>query len=446
MWENARHRMGWTHRKLPYIGSVHFRGTLPPRVEDFAFLKKQGLTISPHDDDENAHWRVRLGHTDWGRAVVSAMRKPPRLPRDLIEFDPFLTAEEKAEARLGETMVTVVAEGRKGDMLRDRKHLLRFMRAIMGDDGVVAVDHGAQRLWSREALDYELSHDADLDVSALYAMHVVCPDEPEDAPPTWLHTHGLAEIGFFDFDILNPAEGLWTYGIDAVRALAFAIVEGELAPSTASFTLANPGGEVRLVEIGEFLRKADPAIRALRLDADEDHNNNRAVVCEPVNGLLSRWLGGVKPASFLTGELADDIVLPFSNEATEMMARRAQGTLLQFRKFSAEFAEFGFPNIMKIAYTVDGGDPGDPSSREHLWFEVHAMESDRVDATLASQPIGIARMKPGERAWHRMDQVSDWAIATPIGKIDPRDTRAARAILADREAFSRVLRSAASDD
>jgi hypothetical protein len=434
--------MGWKDRKLPYIGSVHFRGTLPPRVEDFAFLKKRGFTIAPHENKGNAHWTVRVGHTDWGKAIVGPMRDAPRLPRDLIEFDPFLTAEEKAESRLGETTVTVVTEGRAGDLLRDRKNLLRFMRAIMSDDGVVAVDHSAQRLWSREALDYELSHDADLDVSALYALHVVAPDEPEDAPPTWLHTHGLAEMGFFDFDVLNPSEGLWTYGIDAVRALAFAIVEGEVAPSTPVFTLASPGGDVRLVEIGEFLKKADPATRALRMDADDDHNNNRAVVCEPVRGLLSRWFGKVKPASFLSGEMPDDRVLPFSNDATELMAKRAQSTLPQFRKLSAEFAEFSFPNVAKIAYTVDGGNPGDPTDREHLWFEVHGVEKDRVDATLASQPIGIARMKAGERAWHGLDRVTDWAIVTPIGMINPRDTRAARAILADREEFAKVLRAA----
>ena len=69
MWDNARHRMGWKDRKLPYIGSVYFRGSLPARAEDFHFLKKRGLTITPHDDDENAHWRVRLGHTDWGNGT-----------------------------------------------------------------------------------------------------------------------------------------------------------------------------------------------------------------------------------------------------------------------------------------------------------------------------------------------------------------------------------------
>ena len=32
VWDNARHRMGWKDRKLPYIGSVYFRGSLPPRA------------------------------------------------------------------------------------------------------------------------------------------------------------------------------------------------------------------------------------------------------------------------------------------------------------------------------------------------------------------------------------------------------------------------------
>jgi hypothetical protein len=49
-------------------------------------------------------------------------------------------------------------------------------------------------------------------------------------------------------------------------------------------------------------------------------------------------------------------------------------------------------------------------------------------------------MKGGDRAWHPIQQLSDWAIATPIGMINPRDTRPARTIVADREGFAKLMR------
>jgi hypothetical protein len=57
--------------------------------------------------------------------------------------------------------VSVAAEARTGNILRDRKDFLRFLRALMGAEGVAALDHAARSFWSRPALDDELAHDAD---------------------------------------------------------------------------------------------------------------------------------------------------------------------------------------------------------------------------------------------------------------------------------------------
>src|SRR5207248_2514776 len=97
---------------------------------------------------------------------------------------------------------------------------LRISHPELGEADVVCLP---------EALDDELCHDADLDIESLYTLHAVTGDEAGDEAVIWLHSHGLAEIGLFDFDVLRPSEDLLGRGRDALRAVAFAILDGAVS-------------------------------------------------------------------------------------------------------------------------------------------------------------------------------------------------------------------------
>jgi hypothetical protein len=435
--------MGWNWRqkKTTCAGSVLFRGAVAPRPEEFHHLAERGFTIAPAPASPAAHWGLRLSHPKLGDADVVCMRNAPRPPRKLIDFDPMLTRGEREAAYLGESSVSVLVEGQRQDVLRDRKTLLRFLRAVMGNDGVVAIDHTAQRFWPAEALDDELAHDADLDIESLFTMHAVTTDDGEDDHDrvVWLHSHGLAEIGLFDFDVLNPSEDLLGRGRDTLRAIAFAILEGAAKRGTARYRLTFPAGDVRFVDVRDFLKRADRSAVALRLGANEEHNRDRVVLCEPPRGLLGRVFGKVTPSRALSQPVSDQMTVPFSTAASNLMADRAKGTYLQFRQLAGEFAEFEFPVIVKLGYRIDGGGEND---REHLWFGVNHLHDDRIDATLQSTPVAIRKLKRGQRGWHMLDLLTDWAILTPLGMITPRYTVPARHIRANREGFRQLLREA----
>jgi hypothetical protein len=437
--------MGWTWRnkKTTCAGSVLFRGSFAPRPDEFAHLARRGFAIATIQPTAAAHWALRLAHPQLGEADVVCLRDCPRPPRQLVDFDPMLTREERGQAYLGESTVSVLVEGQRADVLRDRKTLLRFLRAVMGDDGVVAVDHTAQRFWPRDALDDELSHDADLDIESLYTLHAVTADEDDAAEGrvVWLHSHGLAEIGLFDFDILHPSEDLLGRGRDTLRAIAFAILDGAVTRTTARFRLMQPGGDVRFVDVRDFVRRAPRGAVDLRTGADDDHNKDRAVLCDAGGGLLARLFGRVTPSRLLSQPAADDMTVPFSTAATDLMAQRAKGTYLQFRQLVGEFAEFEFPAIVKLGYRIDGGGC-ELEEREHLWFEVNELADDRLDATLESTPFAIERLRKGQRGWHSVDLLTDWAILTPLGMITPRHTVPARQIRANREQFRELMYAA----
>ena len=108
------------------------------------------------------------------------------------------------------------------------------------------------------------------------------------------------------------------------------------------------------------------------------------------------------------------------------MAARAAATLDVFRGLVAEYGPTQLPAVAKIAYPT----AGDPTSREHLWFEVHGFDGDRIDGTLANQPFDVPSLQQGARGLHAAADVSDWLVMSPAGSMTPRNLSAARRLRA----------------
>src|SRR5262249_40890490 len=147
------------------------------------------------------------------------------------------------------------------------------------------------------------AHDADLDVEGIYELHAVCDEGKSHAH--WVHTHGLGDIGFFDFDILHPSPDFQTMsGMDAIRAMAIAILDGSARIGVPPYWRGQPGGAVTLIGIREFLASSQhPAALALKAEANEHHLRNRAVLCEPPrSGVFGRLFSKqLMPSKFLSG-------------------------------------------------------------------------------------------------------------------------------------------------
>lgn len=402
------------------MGRVLYPGSIPPPLSGLAGLNGR-VTKSDLKTSEGQLWAVEITDARWGTARIVCERQPCPLPAPLIDVSINLSDSEKADARRGEATVSVRVQHKHKHVLKDRKALLFWLRALMEPDGVIAIDGTSTLLWSRAMLDDELAHDADLDVEALFAMHAV-QDPADPRRVTWLHTHGLEELGAFDMDVLEPSPMFVANCSDPMRAAAFAALEGTIQPDTERFPLASPGGEVRFVPVDRFHTDAAPAHQQLR-DQDDAHSGRRAVICEPVGGLLARWRSKPVPSRFASRVSGGGMMSPFSTSATTLMAARARQTLDVFRRLGDEFSELGLPRIVKLAYDVDNGQPGD---REHLWFEVHGIFDSHVDATLANAPFRVAALKEGQRGEYDLARLTDWAILSPEGQMSPRNISAAR--------------------
>jgi len=424
-------------RDLPAVGRVLYPGAIPPSLESLPGLGAP-VTVKRLAPAAGQAWSIEAAHPVWGTAEVVCERAPAPLPDALIDHTRGLTDAEKARARLGASTIAVRVHARHKHVLKDRKRLLFWLRALMQPDGVLAVDGTSTLLWSTAMLDDELAHDAPLDIEALYTIHAVL-DAGGGKRDAWFHTHGLEEIGAFDVDVLSPSPLFAANPGDPFRALAFAALEGAISPDTERFTLAHPRGEVRLVPAGRFQTEAAPEHQQLR-SGDPDHSGRRAVVCEPVGGLFGRWRTRPSPSRFISN-VDSDVAFPFSAAASELTAERAGQTIEVLRGLKGEFESLDLPVLVKLGYATEGGGPG---SREHLWFQVHRIGEGSVDATLVNSPHHVPSLKIGQRGEFDLTRLSDWAIMSPAGTMNPRNVSAARLLREDLPKWQALIDSTKS--
>jgi uncharacterized protein YegJ (DUF2314 family) len=404
-----------------HAGTVFFRGPIAPPVEQVLALGAGDVAAARAEvpNGVQAAWAVRLTHPAWGEALVTAPRDAAIPDADVIRWGtPALTDGERGLLGRAETALLVQATTPERSVLRARKQLLRWMHLLLSLDGLAALDTASSLFWSPAMLADELAHDADLDVEALYTIHAIYDEHAPEPVYHWLHTHGLEALGAFDIDVVRPSPVLAQHVADPLRALALAALEGSITTTSEYFQLGNPGGVVDLVPADTFNAKAAPEDAGVR-QHDEFHAGRRAVVCQP-RGLFSLFRSRPIPSRFLS-TLDGPFMVNFTSQATEQMAARARQTIDVFKGLIHEFGP-DLPNGLKIGYAT----AGDPTSREHLWFEVHGFDGERVDATLMNQPFDVPALQQGQRGWHPVADVTDWIVSSPAGPMTPRNLSAAR--------------------
>jgi hypothetical protein len=407
--------LGFLQRDQPGQAAIYFPGVGPPPAEAFLRLRDLGYLLTERRADDVV-WALGLEHPTYGRADLWCPRDAPPID-EAIRFASGLSDAEKAAAMGSSASVGLTVPATRRHVLRDRKTMLRIARDVLGDDGVMVLDLEAELPWSRAALADELIHDADLDIEALYCLHAVAEDGADDV--RWLHSHGLAELGRFDLDIVAPHPDFVANCADPIRAIATMILDGEVSADQPRFAFGQPGGEARLMPAPDFMHQADPAFAGLR-DADH-HAERRSVLCEPTGRRLFGFGRGdvPEPLRLARRPPPEQFVIYFPPATTTLMAERARATVGVLQALTAEFAEFEPVPIVKLGYPTDDG------GKEHLWFTAHGFGEGSVDATLENEPFAVD-LRPGERAERPLELLTDWMLMTPAGQITPRSMIGAR--------------------
>lgn len=414
----------------PPLYEVFFPADRPPDAQRLMTMF-EGVRVDP----VAGGWMAKIERLAGCSVEILCSPSASREPGAFVRASWGLSDAERAQIGAATSSLGVRVLPGDGPVLSTRKRAHGALGELMRLGAVGAVDLASMRVWSASAIADELLSDADLDVESLYCMHCVTDEE---GGPDWIHTHGLAALGGFDVDLLDPSQEARSSAPTFVRALAYAIIEGTVVVDEPYFELARPGGAVRMVPAVEFVARAEPRFAAIRDLRDADHTDNRSVLCEPESGrrsLLRRKTAKPEPSRFIRQFDGGSIGIYFSRSASAHMAHRARQTLPVLRAVSEEFGSLGLPVHAKIGCPTDSGD-GD----EHLWFEVHAVSDETLDATLLNQPFDIAGMRPGDRGRQPIERVSDWEVRSPVGTITPNHFAPIRDIRDRRDEIEREMR------
>ena len=78
--------------------------------------------------------------------------------------------------------------------------------------------------------------------------------------------------------------------------------------------------------------------------------------------------------------------------------------------------------IVKIGVITDKEHwNGDTPQREHMWFDLKEVREDGIVATLTNEPYYVSGLKKGDTALYPYEDITDWIIYTPEGRITPDD-------------------------
>lgn len=381
---------------LPSVLAL-FASRSPPRADGSAGFAKRGVVVEETSSSGGAYV-LSLRRKGWGRARVSVPSSRTLDVARMVQHDTRLSSVEHEEAaRVRSHLVVELIEG-VGDPLADRKALLRFADAVLGDDDPGVMDFAAQRFWSMEALDDELGHDARLDVLSLMTAHGVQDDRGE---VIWLHSHGLEELGRFDFDVVRPALHVVRDATGVHRALAFAILEGRLAL---------PGTAVELVEDGRVCAWPVPLFLAEARERDrvvggEGHDGVRGVLVDP------HWETGLPtadPSTILSDPGSQHDVILYSRAASALATWDLLGEIVD------EMAGHVEEPRVKVAFHVSG-------HIEHLWFTVPDLGAAPLRGRLENEPYHVTSLRQGQMVELAPEDVTEWALPSRRGVITPAD-------------------------
>lgn len=409
--------------------SILFREPVPPGPELLAELNPVQI-----EHNEDGSWTAKIESVKGCYVWVHSVPEPGGSLSVDIRFSPGLSDDERDKLNQAKTAWHVIIDPGSGPVLQTRKQSLVALGKIFGTirRGVGFYSFDSFRVWSLAMLSDELMTKASLDVDALYGIHpVVNPDGSR-----WVHTHGLAALGGFDIDLINPSDDMLGRAHTLIRALAFAIIEGSLVIDEPKFQIAHPGGVIRMVPTREFDEMVDPKFRGIR-ESDECHTENRAVVCEPKlkKGKLGLGKAKLEPSRFVRGSVSDRTVFAMSKTATDLMAQRSQETYPLLVELMVEFESLGLPVLVKVACPTDSD-----AGAEHIWFEVHGADSNGIDATCLNQPYDVSSLRQGDRGRYGFSQITEWQMQTPIGSISPTQLAPIRHMRANREQLEEMMR------
>lgn len=309
---------------------------------------------------------------------------------------------------------------------------LKIMNAIV-PDASLAIDFMSYRLLSAKWLKMTAKSSIPPSPDYLYILHGVYDEDGEGGSRRyWFHTHGLHRCGSVELEILN-----FKQGAEQMNTLINMTVKKFLsdpAKEKERFTIGYDGMGINLCWLRweEALKDLPENILGGASDRDEVDN----VHAEPSGILFAVEDGNMVSPEIYVSTLAENPIYYITNEETDRMSALAKERFPLFEEvFKKEYKkpekksflksifgskqeeQPGWTFLVKLGLTVDNPEAG--SEKEHLWYEVQAIENGKIEGKLLNQPYWISGLNKGDVKSYPLDLLTDWVIYSPDNTFTP---------------------------
>ena len=303
---------------------------------------------------------------------------------------------------------------------------LKIMDTIVSNASLL-IDFTSYRLLSAKWLSMTAKSAIPPSPDYLYTLHCVYDEEGKDGSRRyWFHTHGLHRCASVELEMLNI-----TQGAEQMNTLVNMTVKKFLshpAKEKERFTIGYDGMGINLCWLRweEALKDFPENILGGAADRDEVDN----VHAEPSGILFAVEDGNMVSPEIYAPTLAENPIYYITNEETERMSALAKERFAAFERVfrkehkepekksflkkmfnSNEEEEEKWSFLVKLGLTVD--DPDSGSEKEHLWFDVLAINNGTITGKLLNQPYWISGLNEGDVNTYPLDVLTDWLIYSP---------------------------------
>lgn len=294
---------------------------------------------------------------------------------------------------------------------------LKLIHAML-PDALAVIDDSSEKILSGRWV--ALAAESEVPPAPRYLYTAQAVSGEEDC--VWLHTHGLNRCGRPELEVLASTKDNYQEHYNVLETLANRILEDEEVPEFGSpyflaYVAEGMPLVVTLIDWEEAVELYEPDMLGGKRDRKDGHDRDTCVVfVYPSQESADK--GEFYPLDIYDKFMKENPVFMISNEETDRM--RAQAVERISYLFDAA-ADRDNHILVKIGLLVDEEHKTQDNEREHIWFELLEVSGDRFQAKLTQEPYYIKDMHEGFVGEYGPEDVTDWLIYTPEGRISPDD-------------------------
>lgn len=294
---------------------------------------------------------------------------------------------------------------------------LKLIHAML-PDALAVIDDSSEKILSGRWV--ALAAESEVPPAPRYLYTAQAVSGEEDC--VWLHTHGLNRCGRPELEVLASTKDNYQEHYNVLETLANRILEDEEVPEFGSpyflaYVAEGMPLVVTLIDWEEAVELYEPDMLGGKRDRKDGHDRDTCVVfVYPSQESADK--GEFYPLDIYDKFMKENPVFMISNEETNRM--RAQAVERISYLFDAA-ADQDNHILVKIGLLVDEEHKTQDNEREHIWFELLEVSGDRFQAKLTQEPYYIKDMHEGFVGEYGPEDVTDWLIYTPEGRISPDD-------------------------